>query len=132
MAPQRYFTVEQAEALLPSLEKVMSNIRELKKRVDVKLNAAREDLPEDPTELVVTKGQLDFLISEINEQLRTVYNMGCLPKDLDLGLVDFPARIEGKEGYLCWKSGEKRIEYWHDLTEGYRGRKPLGSPSRRP
>ena len=46
-------------------------------------------------------------------------------KDLEMGLVDFPSLRGGQEIYLCWKLGEERIQYWHGLTEGYAGRKPL-------
>jgi hypothetical protein len=46
-------------------------------------------------------------------------------KDLDRGLIDFPAFIEGNEVFLCWESGEDDIEFWHDLNSGYAGRERL-------
>ena len=51
--------------------------------------------------------------------------IGCLIKDLDIGLIDFPTTYRGEEVYLCWKLGEPGIEYWHGVDEGFRGRKPI-------
>jgi hypothetical protein len=46
-------------------------------------------------------------------------------KDLDRGLVDFPAFVGGREVFLCWERGEEDIEFWHDLASGYAGRERL-------
>jgi hypothetical protein len=126
---QRYFTLEEAEALLPQLEKIMATVRDLKGRIDSKISGWQEQALKKPSETALAKGQVDFLIAEINRQLEAVHNLGCLAKDLDSGLVDFPARVEGKEAYLCWRFGEKKITHWHGLTEGFQGRKPLRRPT---
>src|SRR5581483_11883040 len=57
--------------------------------------------------------------------LEEVQEIGCLIKDLDIGLIDFPTTYRGVEVYLCWKLGEDGIEYWHGVEEGFRGRKPI-------
>jgi len=57
-------------------------------------------------------------------------DLGCLVKDLDTGLVDFPALFRGQEVYLCWKLGEPSIEFWHGVDEGFRGRKAIDSDFR--
>ena len=54
-----------------------------------------------------------------------IHELGAVVKDLDDGLVDFPARVEGEEAFLCWRLGEEEIGYWHGLDEGFAGRKPL-------
>jgi hypothetical protein len=54
-----------------------------------------------------------------------IHEAGGLVKDLDAGLVDFPARREGVEVLLCWRLGEDEVGYWHGLEEGFSGRKPL-------
>ena len=51
--------------------------------------------------------------------------IGCVVKDLDIGLIDFPTEFRGEEVYLCWKLGEPRIEFWHGVEEGFRGRKAI-------
>jgi hypothetical protein len=122
---QRYFTLEEAEALVPELERILRSVRTLKKRVDEKVAAWRKTESTDAAQSALVQGQVDFLVAEINRELEKVFKLGAHPKDMEQGLVDFPARFEGKEGYLCWKSGEKRIGFWHGLTEGYSGRRPL-------
>jgi len=54
-----------------------------------------------------------------------VQEIGCLIKDIDVGLVDFPTSLRGVEVYLCWKLGESGISFWHGVDEGFRGRKPI-------
>ncbi len=61
----------------------------------------------------------------IEAGLREIAAMGGVPKDLGLGLVDFPHLREGREVNLCWRHGEWHIRYWHGLDEGYAGRRPL-------
>jgi hypothetical protein len=51
--------------------------------------------------------------------------MGCVLKDMDQGLVDFLTRRDGREVYLCWRYGEERVAYWHELQAGFAGRRPL-------
>ena|SRR5512134_3540149 len=61
----------------------------------------------------------------IQEGLREIATMGGVPKDLGMGLVDFPHLREGREVNLCWRHGEWQIRFWHGLDEGYAGRKSL-------
>ena len=62
---------------------------------------------------------------EIARRVNAVHERGAIVKDLDTGLVDFPARLEGEEVLLCWQLGEEQIEHWHGLEEGFAGRKRL-------
>lgn len=57
--------------------------------------------------------------------LSAVQEMGVVVKDIDRGLVDFPAVIDGREVYLCWQLGEDSVAHWHELDAGFRGRRPL-------
>jgi len=59
----------------------------------------------------------------LRQTLESLEELGCLIKDLDVGLVDFPARYRGREVYLCWKLGESEIGWWHGTEEGFAGRK---------
>jgi hypothetical protein len=61
-------------------------------------------------------------LSELNEELELV---GCELKDYHVGLVDFPARLDGREVCLCWKLGEESIETWHETHSGFAGRQPI-------
>jgi hypothetical protein len=61
----------------------------------------------------------------IREALEKIHATGCVVKDLESGLLDFPARINGEAVYLCWRLGEDRIRFYHAQDEGFAGRKPL-------
>lgn len=67
------------------------------------------------------------LAETIRVALDRIHSAGCLVKDLDMGLLDFPSIIANEEVYLCWKLGEDRIRFYHRQDEGYAGRKPLDS-----
>jgi hypothetical protein len=62
---------------------------------------------------------------EIARRVNAVHERGAIVKDLDTGLVDFPARLHGEEVLLCWRLGEEQVEHWHGLEEGFAGRKRL-------
>ncbi len=105
---------------------------ELAAQAEVKsasLRRRQETTTEDPAASAIERSQLQFLASGINEWLQKIVALGALPKGMDPALVDFPARIDGREVYLCWKLGEKRVAYYHPVDEGFSTRKPL--PKRR-
>ena len=64
-------------------------------------------------------------LAELDAVLREFQRREIQVKDLDRGLVDFPAIIGGKEVFLCWEQDEEDIEFWHDLDAGYAGRERL-------
>jgi hypothetical protein len=57
--------------------------------------------------------------------LERIHSTGCLVKDLDVGLLDFPARLNNEDVFLCWRLGEDRIRFYHSQDEGFSGRKPI-------
>jgi hypothetical protein len=61
----------------------------------------------------------------LQQAIERVQDYGCLIKDLDMGLLDFPTLFRGREVYLCWKLGEPAITYWHGVDEGFAGRKAI-------
>jgi hypothetical protein len=65
------------------------------------------------------------LLSQIKDALDRIHATGCVVKDLDAGLLDFPAILKNEEVYLCWRVGEDRIRFYHRQDEGFAGRKPL-------
>jgi len=72
----------------------------------------------DETEVADAMGHLQHEIQKLED-------LGCVLKDLSIGLVDFPAVRLGVRVWLCWKSGEKKVEFWHGLHEGFANRKPV-------
>src|SRR5262245_17613252 len=71
------------------------------------------------------RDRLEGLRQRMQEGLNQVMALGGVPKDLDMGLVDFPHLRGGQIVNLCWKFGEREIRFWHGLDEGYGGRKAL-------
>ena len=72
-------------------------------------------------ELTTLRALLDALHADIN----AVTALGCEIKRLDTGLVDWYALKDGREVYLCWQLGEKRVDHWHELQAGFAGRRPI-------
>ena len=79
----------------------------------------------DTARLLQTRQTRDSAATEVAALLERIHEHGCLVKDLDTGLLDFPTLYAGREVYLCWKFGESRIEFWHGVDEGFRGRKVI-------
>ncbi|MFY9527688.1 MAG: DUF2203 domain-containing protein [Candidatus Acidiferrales bacterium] len=67
----------------------------------------------------------DRFAEQVGAALERIQSTGCLVKDLDVGLLDFPARLNNEEIYFCWRLGEDRIRFYHRQDEGFSGRKPL-------
>lgn len=130
----RFFTLQQAEKLLPE---VASSIREaisLKDEYSRKETewqsftqglAAAGGANVDRVKALELKTSRESVARALNESIDKIHGLGCLVKDLDIGLVDFPTLFRGEEVYLCWKLGEPGIQFWHGVQEGFRGRKPI-------
>jgi hypothetical protein len=128
----KYFTPEEADALIPELEKIFAAITGLASQAEAKASHLRERQEaenQDDAGEAIERSQLQFLASGINDWMQKIVALGALPKGVSPALVDFPTRIDGREAYLCWKLGEKRVSYYHPVDEGFSTRKPL--PKRR-
>jgi len=123
---QKHYTRAEARALLPQIRRWLRRLTQLRgelKKQDERLNEMRTaaaDLGGEPVNVWVRT------MAEVKEVLLEFYQREIQIKDLERGLIDFPALLEGKEVFLCWEQAEKDIEYWHDLDSGYAGREPLG------
>ncbi len=131
---ERYFNREEAEELLPEIRRSLEKARLEKKSIDhldqelarasARIMVLGGSVP-PYAELVRKKGERDGMVSRLEEMVNHIQESGCVVKDIDEGLVDFPALRDGREIFLCWKLGEQRIEYWHGIEEGFAGRKPI-------
>jgi hypothetical protein len=79
----------------------------------------------DRDRAVDARSRRDSAAAALRAAIEQLQETGCVVKDLDIGLVDFPTLLRGVEVYLCWKLGEPAIEYWHGVEEGFRGRKAI-------
>jgi hypothetical protein len=71
------------------------------------------------------RADLNQIVAKVKDALDQIQATGCIVKDLDSGLVDFPSVIKNEEVYLCWRLGEDRIRFYHRQDEGFSGRKPI-------
>jgi hypothetical protein len=122
---ERHFTRVEANALLPRLNELLFKLRESKDELtDTEAHEAlSEAAPSNGGGEEGKRVGVAFL--EVRRLLETIEQAGIVLRDIDRGLVDFPAVIDGQEVYLCWELGEDEVGYWHDLEGGYGGREPL-------
>jgi hypothetical protein len=135
---EKHFKRREAEELLPLIEPCLEQARERKGEMDdldqefsqavAKIMVLGGSIP-PYRELAKKRAERERFKSEMLEAVNKIQETGCVVKDLDQGLVDFPSLLEGEEVYLCWKLGEEHIEYWHGIHEGFAGRKPLDDSS---
>ena len=128
----RYFTVEETNLALPRLRQWLPRLRARRQRLDVvqrKLSelavkaAANGNLVEE--EVLATQREAQRLAGEVDKLIARINGLGCQIKDIEQGLVDFPALREGREVCLCWRLGETEVAFWHELEAGFGGRQPL-------
>jgi len=133
MADARRFTIEEANALIPRLEMLMADAQ----RAALALRSAMQESDDaTATDARTTKDVLRVrpdLADEVHRlewAVAEIEALGCQFKGLDLGLVDFPAQVDGTTVLLCWQYGEKQIAFWHRSDEGFANRRALGAAER--
>jgi hypothetical protein len=128
------FTLWEAERLLPQIRERMREAVSLKSQYDEAERAMRSlaeritimgGIVVDGRSAVEHKSRRESVGEHLRSVLESVQESGCLVKDLDTGLVDFPTLLRGEEVYLCWKLGEPSIRFWHGTEEGFAGRKAI-------
>jgi hypothetical protein len=130
---RRHFTPEEANELLAEVRPVAEEL--LARRRSFAVTTARlarlssriagNGGDFDPQEPRALQEQLEQEGRAVAECVERLDRLGVLVKDLDRGLVDFPALRAGEEVLLCWQVGEDEVAHWHGLEEGFAGRKPL-------
>ena len=131
----KLFTREEAEKTLPLVRVIVRDIvqdYDTFNRKSQVLNAVTARMTAKPTkddlrEQQVLEEEVGGIKKRIAEAALELEKLGIELKDCQLGLVDFPAKVGDDVAYLCWKYNEDKIAFWHGLSEGYAGRKPLTS-----
>lgn len=128
------FTHAEAQRLLPEVGRLLRDALDAKSEYQ-EAEKAIQGMSErvmmmggvviDREQALNSRSRRDAAAGMLKTAIEAVHEIGCLVKDLDIGLVDFPTTFNGVEVYLCWKLGEPRIEFWHGVEEGFRGRKPI-------
>lgn len=130
----KLFSVSEAERLRAQLEPVLIEAIESRRKMaeaEEQLSSLAERIQrsggmqvsyERTAKMRMERNHLEDMVREAVER---IHETGCLVKDLDMGLLDFPARINDEDVYLCWRLGEDRIRFYHRQDEGFSRRKPL-------
>jgi hypothetical protein len=115
----KYFTPSEAKNTLPLVKKIVKDILDTTREMRLIAEDLNGEVEENP--------QLKKIAEDVNGFMSELEEFGCFFKDWNftIGLVDFPAMMNGKEVMLCWKSDEDDIMYYHDNEEGFSGRKPI-------
>jgi len=123
---KRFFTVEEARQLLPSLKELMGQVMVISHRLEEYRDLVQQlaDSASSNTGGPEGTAYLDIVIS-LQSCLTQLQETGCVLRSLQDGLIDFPHLKQGREIYLCWKYGEEDIRFWHEVDEGFAGRTPL-------
>jgi hypothetical protein len=131
VADFRLFTLEEAERTLPLVRRIVEDLmgaypdwRAAVARYEVLSGSARADGGES-AELVAAREAVAAHAGRIDEYLRELGAIGCVFKGFDAGLVDFYSLREDRPIFLCWRLGEDRIRYWHEIEAGVAGRQPI-------
>ena len=130
---RRLFTVEEANEALATVRPLAENMVDYRRRLaraeerratlSKRIGANGGDLA--PSDLAEVQGELETAAAGVARSVAAIQERGVLVKDLDRGLLDFPARRGDEEVLLCWHVGEDEIRYWHGVDEGFAGRKEL-------
>lgn len=132
--PLKLFSLQEANALLPRIADVVARLQEI-----FELFQQYAEGESYPASLQRSNGhpmpqiasslpnlrKVQALRAEAEELIKEIVGLGIALKDIEQGLVDFPAERDGRVVYLCWKQGEDEIRFWHDLDTGFAGRQPL-------
>lgn len=126
-----YFTVEQANRTLPLVRAIVRDIRERWDEAE-RCKAVYQELrgrePVEPTDrerLEEIERRYEEIADAIRRHIGELEEVGATLKDFRMGLVDFPARRDGRTVWLCWKPGEESVTFWHEQDAGFSGRRPI-------
>jgi hypothetical protein len=128
----KYFTLEEANLQLPFVDQELRTLQSLKRQFQEKYQELKREkqgynqvqpASEEADPFFTLETELEFLQIEAKTHMTSLEMKGIELKDIDIGLVDFPALIDGDEVLLCWRQGEEKINYYHSRQDGFSGRK---------
>lgn len=120
------FNLEEANELIPELESLLSEI----KKCQFGLGEIRSEIKKAGDNAMANGGspygpRFVLVFEKIVKNVEKVQEMGVLVKDMEQGLCDFPCNLDGRIVYLCWKLGESEIKWYHEVQDGFNGRKKI-------
>lgn len=132
-AQSRLVTVDDANKMLPLLERVVSDIVDvwdgiIQKRTELEClekNPIRVDEASVAVDAQDLKLELNLLIDRINGYIREIEDLGCFVQEFKRGVINFPTLYVGRKVFLCWRPGDEEVRYWHELDESFTERTPI-------
>jgi hypothetical protein len=140
----RFYDLDDANARLPELREILAALREqrgelirlrdqvLERQEAVEAGTGRATEgsadSEDPVsddELRLIRLRMQGVIDQMQAGVARIDALGIALRDIESGLIDFPALVSGRQVCLCWRLGEGDVEWWHEMTSGFSGRQPL-------
>jgi len=122
------FSVSEANRAIPLVRRIVQDIvREYARLNDLHRECRKYDAEGDLACAEEVRGQYARVTDRLSALREELEDIGCELKDYSVGLVDFPARIDGRDILLCWMLGEDRISHWHEMDAGFAGRQPVGN-----
>ena len=124
----QYFTLDEANAALITIRPLMDEVQAIRQKI-------MSTQPEAWTAIEKSVGnggsrslsQIVQDFEKLDALVHQILDTGVLIKDVNIGLLDFPALRNGREVYLCWQHGEDDIAYWHEVDAGFAGRQPIST-----
>ena len=143
----RFFDLDEANETIPELRTILETLRdersqlialrdEFARRAALETtpgDASAERTPDDPAarsrESAAERRRLRLRMQGVIDQMQAgvarIDELGVTLREIETGLVDFPALVAGRQVWLCWRLGEGDVEWWHELSDGFGGRRPL-------
>ncbi|MDE2815590.1 MAG: DUF2203 domain-containing protein [Chloroflexota bacterium] len=132
--PLKLFTLQEANALLPRIREIVARLQEIYvlfqqlaegKSYPASLQRSNGYPRPEAASALPQLREIQALRDEAEALIKEIVEQGVALKDIEQGLIDFPAERDGRIVYLCWKHGEDEIRFWHELDTGFAGRQPL-------
>ncbi len=131
----QFFTAEKANSALVLVRPIVTELLNMHRRltkVQFEIEAledsaqrATDDNSSDEQLLDQLYAELHKLLDRISHNIEELHAIGCIFKDFQVGIVDFPTHFNGRDVYLCWQHGEAELSHWHELEDGFSERSPV-------
>jgi hypothetical protein len=136
----RTFTLDEAQSLLPVVEALLKRAMEGRRcaeTAETSLTGLAQRIQfsggmrVNTAHVAKLRAEMEAQLKRVRESIAEIDAIGVQVKDLDTGLLDFPARVDDQVVLLCWRLGEPAIEHWHTVEAGFQGRQPVDERFRR-
>ena len=128
-----YYDLDGAQAMLQRVRPIAEALRDQRAevaRLTDRLRAAELDEGTDPAVAAVRRARIRAIVDQMEGAASRLDDWGVVLRDIRTGLLDFPALLDGRRIWLCWRLGEGDVAWWHETTTGFEGRQPASDLSR--